>query len=219
VGEVLEVIATRDTETALRTGPSPAARRTIAVVVAGAGYAVSNWWALAFAPEPFRWWANFIVLPGLVLLAFAVGLTRAAPETRFVLAWLGAVIVTTGLLLFGHAMGHLWPFMIVVPAAGPLGLFAMRPADPSVRAFIHTLAGLAAVAIALGVTFVLINTDAVDLGAHHWWGGFMLGAAAVPLVNGLIVLAQRRGTYWFSMAVLLVALGGYTALAGIAQLT
>ena len=45
----------------------------------------------------------------------------------------------------------------------------------------------------------------------------MLAAAAVPALNGLILLAVRRGTYWFSMAVLLIALGGYTALAALAQ--
>lgn len=220
------MIATPDTELgfegvdaeAPRTGPTPYGRRAIAVAGTATGYVAANAWALAVADDPFRWWANFIVLPGLVLLAFAVGLTRAARETRFVLAWLGAIIVATGLLFFGHAMSHLWPVMIIVPCVGPLGLFALRPSDPSVRAFVHTIAGLAAVAIALGTTFLLISADAVDLGGHRWWAGFMLGAAAVPGLNGLALLAQRRGTYWFSMAVLLVVLGAYTALAGLAQL-
>jgi len=73
------------------------------------------------------------------------------------------------------------------------------------------------VAISLGVAFLLIRDDVIDLGDQRWWGWFMLAAAAVPMLNGLILLAVRRGTYWFSMAVLLIALGGYTALAGLAE--
>jgi hypothetical protein len=93
-------------------------------------YVAINAFMLAFAAEPFRWWANFITLPGLVLLALALGLTRAAKETRFVLAWIGAVVLTTGLLLFAHKMGALWPLMIVVPCLGPVVLFALRPGRP-----------------------------------------------------------------------------------------
>lgn len=198
-------------------GPTPAARRTVAVVGTLAGLIVIDALMTALAPEPFRWWANFITLPGLVVLAFAVGLARIARETRLVLVWIGSIILVTGLLLFAHAMGHLWPLMIVVACVGPVGLFALRPADASVRAFVDTVAGLAAVAVLLGVAFLLIRSGAVDFGGQRWWAWFMLAAAAVPLLNGLILLSMRRGTYWFSMAVLLVALGGYTLLAGLAE--
>jgi hypothetical protein len=153
-----------------------------------------------------------------VLLALALTLVRAAKETRFVLAWVGGIILTTGLLLFAHAMAGGWPLMIIVSCLGPAGLFALRPSDPSVRAFVDTIAGLAVVAISLGVAFIVVRSDAVDPGDVHWWAWFMLGAAAVPLLNGFILLAMRRGTYWFSMAVLLMALGGYTILAGLAEL-
>jgi hypothetical protein len=190
----------------------------VALVGVMAAFIVTNTVMAALATEPFRWWANFIILPGFVLLALALTLVRAAKETRFVLAWIGGIILTTGLLLFAHAMADLWPLMIIVPCLGPAGLFALRPTDPSVRAFVDTIAGLAVVAASLGVAFVLIRGDAIDLGDAHWWAWFMLGAAAVPLLNGLILLAGRRGTYWFSMAVLLVALGGYTVLAGLAEL-
>ena len=223
------MIATRDTELglgnvdltapdAVEAGPTPAARRTVAVVGTLGGFILINAVMTALAPEPFRWWANFITLPALVVLAFAVGLARIARETRLVLVWIGSIILVTGLLLFAHAMSDLWPLMIVVPCLGPVALFALRPADPSVRAFVDTVAGLAVVAVSLGVAFVLIRTGAVDLGREHWWAWFMLAAAAVPLLNGLVLLAQRRGTYWFSMAVLLIALGGYTVLAGVAEL-
>jgi hypothetical protein len=226
---VLGVMATRDTELgfgdvdltpqadAVQAGPTPAARRSVAVVGTLAGFIAINMVMTAFAAEPFRWWANFITLPGLIVLALAVGLSRIVRETRLVLLWIGSIILVTGLLLFAHKMGDLWPLMIVVPCLGPLGLFALRPSDPSVRAFVDTVAGLAAVAVSLGVAFVLIRSDAIDLDGQRWWAWFMLAAAAVPMLNGLVLLARRRGTYWFSMAVLLVALGGYTLLAGLAE--
>jgi hypothetical protein len=106
----------------------------------------------------------------------------------------------------------------VVPSLGPAFLFALRPADGSVRAFVNTVAGLALVTTALGLAFLLIRGGVVDPGDTRWWSFFMLAAAAVTGVNGLILMAARRGTYWFSMAVLLIALGGYTTLAAFAEL-
>jgi hypothetical protein len=225
---VLGVIAVRDTGPGVESyesyegavtavGPTPATRRSLAAINVVGGFVLINTLMSSFAPEPYRWWANFIVLPALVLVSFAVGLSKVAKETRFVLLWIGSIVLVTGLLLFAHSMGSLWPLMIVVPSLGPVALFGLRPADPSVRAFVDTVAGLAVVAVSLGVAFVLIRTEAIDLGGQRWWAWFMLAAAAVPLLNGLILLAVRRGTYWFSMAVLLVALGGYTVLAGLAE--
>jgi hypothetical protein len=174
--------------------------------------------SIAMSGSPFRWWADFILVTGLTFLTLAVGLSRAAPETRFVLGWIGAIVVTVALLLMAGGMGEYWPLMIVVPCLGPAALFGLRPTDGSVRAFANTVAGLALVGGALGVAFLMIRADVVDPGVSHWWGWFMLAAAAVSGANGLILLAARRGTYWFSMAVLLIALGGYTLLAGIAEL-
>jgi hypothetical protein len=174
---------------------------------------------VAVAGSPFRWWANFILVPALVFLTLSAGLPRAARETRFVLAWIGAIVLTVALLLMAGRMGEYWPLMIVVPCLGPAGLFALRPTDGSLRAFVDTVAGLSVVGIALGAAFLLIRADIVDPGEMNWWGWFMLAAAVVPGVNGLILLRSRQGTYWFSMAVLLVALGGYTTLAAVAQLS
>ncbi|GAA1032309.1 hypothetical protein GCM10009557_30400 [Virgisporangium ochraceum] len=174
--------------------------------------------SVATAEAPYRWWANFILVPALVFLTVSVGLPRAARETRFTLAWIGAIVLTVALLLMAGRMGELWPLMIVVPCLGPAGLFALRPTDGSLRAFVDTVAGLAVVGAALGVAFLLIRADVVDPGDLRWWGFFMLAGAVVAGVNGLILLTARRGTYWFSMAVLLIALGGYTTLAAIAEL-
>lgn len=195
---------------------SPGMRMAAATVLSlGILVAVNS---IAMSGSPFRWWADFILLPALVFLTLAVGLGRAAPETRFVLAWIGAVVLTVALLLMAGRIGEYWPLLIVVPCLGPAGLFALRPADGSLRAFVNTVAGLGLVGVALGLAFVLIRADVVDPGDTHWWGWFMLAGAVVAGFNGLVLMAVRRGTYWFSMAVLLIALGGYTVLAGIAEL-
>lgn len=210
-----------DTED-LSLGPRPvdarlAATRLTAATVLSLGI-VTAVNSVAISGSPFRWWANFILLPALVCLTLSAGLPRAAKETRFVLAWIGAVVLTVALLLMAGRMGEHWPLMIVVPCLGPAGLFALRPTDGSLRAFVDTVAGLAVVGIALGVAFLLIRADVVDPGSLNWWGLFMLAGAAVTGVNGVILLKSRHGTYWFSMAVLLIALAGYTTLAAFAQL-
>lgn len=174
--------------------------------------------SVAIAGSPFRWWADFILVPGLVFLTLAVGLPRAAAETRFVLGWIGAIVVTVALLLMAGRMGEYWPLMIVVPCLGPAGLFALRPDDGSLRAFVNTVAGLGLVGVALGLAFLAIRADVVDPGDTRWWAFFVLAGAIVTGVNGVVLMAARRGTYWFSMAVLLIALGGYATLAAIAEL-
>jgi hypothetical protein len=197
-------------------GRATVTRMTAATVLSlGILIAVNS---VAMAGSPFRWWADFIIVPGLVFLTLSVGLSRAARETRFVLAWMGAVVLAVALLLMAGKMGAYWPVMIMVPCLGPAGLFALRPADGSLRAFVNTVAGLALVGIALGLAFLLIRGGVVDPGDTRWWSYFMLAAAGVAGANGLILMATRRGTYWFSMAVLLTALGAYTTLAAIAEL-
>jgi hypothetical protein len=226
---VLVVMATRDRDMAndgLTTRQAPdglptgdladGAMRRIAAVAGPVGILVAAN-AVVMVDDPYHWWANFIMLPGLVLIGVALGLAGAARETRLVLAWMGTIILVTGLLLLTGSMGDLWPFMIIVPCLGPVTLFALRPTDPSVRAFVNTVAGLGVVAVALGAAFLLLRDDLIDLDDVRWWAWFMLAAAAVPAYNGTVLLAGRRGTYWFSMAVLLIALGGYTTLAALAE--
>lgn len=197
-------------------GRAPVTRMTAATVLSlGILIAVNS---IAMSGSPYRWWADFIIIPGLVFLTLSVGLPRAARETRFVLAWMGAVVLAVALLLMAGKMGEYWPLMIVVPCLGPVGLFALRPADASLRAFVNTVAGLAMVGIALGLAFLLIRGGTIDPGDTRWWSFAMLAAAGVTGANGLILLATRRGTYWFSMAVLLIALGAYTTLAAVAEL-
>jgi len=173
--------------------------------------------AVAYADREYRWWANFILLPGAVLLGFAAVPPRLPGAARYALGWVGAVVLTAGTLLLYGVMPDLWALMIVVPCLGPAGLLLVRSEDPSVRAAVRTGGGLGAVGALVGVTFLLIELDWVDFGAAHWWGWFMVAAGAVGVGNGGWLLRERRGGYWFSVAVLLLAFGAYGVLAGVQE--
>jgi hypothetical protein len=190
--------------------------RTVAAQVVCVGIlVVSN--LVAVGIDRFHWWANFILVPGALVAAAGLGLRHVNRATRFLIGWLGAIVFTTGLLLLTGSMGALWPFMIIVPCLGPVALFALRPADPSVRAMVDTVAGLGALGVVLGMMFLALDSGLVDPDGGRWWVWFMLAAGSVPLANGLGLLARRRGGYWFSTAVLLLAMGGFTILAALQE--
>jgi hypothetical protein len=190
-------------------------RAIVAQVVCLAAIAVAN--ILALTVGEFHWWANFVLVPGSVVAAAGLGLRDAGPAGRSVIGWLGAIVFTTGVLLLTGTMGALWPLMIVVPCLGPVALVALRPADASVRAMVDTVAGLGAVAVALGATFLALRADLVEFGSTRWWVWFMVAAATVPGVNGLLLLNRRRGGFWFSTAVLLLAAAGFTFVAAMRE--
>jgi hypothetical protein len=172
--------------------------------------------ALAYAGH-YRWWANFILLPGVVLAGLAVVPPRLPGAARYALGWAGAVVITAGALLLFEVMSDLWGFMIVVPCLGPAGLLLVRSGDPSVRAAVRTGGGLGVVGVLLGKVFVLIELDWVGFGETHWWSWFMAAAGAVAAGNGAWLLRERRGGYWFSVAVLLLAFGACGVLAGLQE--
>ncbi|GIJ50721.1 hypothetical protein Val02_76070 [Virgisporangium aliadipatigenens] len=162
--------------------------------------------ALAY-PGNYRWWANFILMPGAVLVGLGVVPLRLPAAARYVLVWAGAVVLTAGLLLMFERMADLWAYMIVVPCLGPAGLLLVRSGDPSMRAAVRTGGGLGLVGALLGVMFLAIESGWVEFERLHWWSFFMAAAGAVAAVNGGWLLRQRRGGYWFSVAVLLLAFG------------
>jgi hypothetical protein len=172
--------------------------------------------AVALAADRFHWWADFVLVPGALVAAAGLAM-RAGPVARFTVGWLGLIIFSTGVLLMTGGMGAGWPLMIIVPCLGPLALYAMRPADPSLRSLLHTVAGLAGLGVLLGGAFFAIKTGRYEPGRDRWWVGFMLAASVVPAGYGLALLARRRGVYWYSTAVLLLALGGFTILAALRE--
>jgi hypothetical protein len=165
----------------------------------------------------YHWWANFILVPGAVLTAFASPAGRWRHPAWNIVLWTGVIVTLVGVLLTFNAMGSCWPLMISVPSLGlavTVGRTLPRVADPSARAVVRSVIELAGLGGLLGVVLMLIIHDVVDIGQYRWWTVFMITSGAVPLSNGMWLLALRRGTDWFSTAILLMGIGAAAAFCG-----
>lgn len=170
---------------------------------------------VAVATGHYRWWANFILAAGGVLIALACTASPLRSPGRCATLSVGCTVTTAGTLLTMEAMGAGWPAMITVPCLGIAVTLAWtigEMSDPSGRAIVRTMVGLAGLGALLGVPLILIVNDVLDTGGVRWWAGFMAAAGAVQLVEGVRLVLIRRGFYWFSTAVLLLALGSMTML-------
>lgn len=187
----------------------------VALACAGAGVVLLN---AVSGGSAYRWWANFILVPGALLMAAGIALTGAHIAARYIVSWVGLIIFGTGALLILHAMTRGWPLMIVMPCLGLALLLQWRSDDPGVRAAVWTVGGLAFLGTVLGLTLLAMRIGLLDFGESRWWVAFMAAAALVPLGGGALVLRARRGEYWFSIAVLLVATGAGGLLAALREL-
>src|SRR6185503_157372 len=97
-------------------------------------------------------------------------------------------------------------------------LLTLRHADRSVAAMVRTVGLLGLLGVALGVTFLAVVNDVVDPGDARWWIMYEFAAGTAAAGNGLYLLLGRRGGYWFSVSVLLLALGGGTVLVAFREL-
>jgi hypothetical protein len=187
----------------------------VALACAGAGVVLLN---AVSAGEGYRWWANFILIPGGLLAATGIALAGAHIAVRYIVAWVGLIIFGTGALLMLRVMTDGWPLMIAMPCFGLAMLLQWRPDDPGVRAAALTVGGLAFLGTVLGLTLLAMRLGLIDFGGSRWWVAFMAAAAVVPIAGGVLVLRARRGEYWFSMAVLLIAAGAGGLLAAMREL-
>jgi hypothetical protein len=172
--------------------------------------------AAVFTGE-FHWWANFVLVPGAALVVLGVALDERR-TTRLILWWLGAIVLVVGFLLLLGRMGDGWPLLIAVPCVGPAALLALRIGDPSMAAVVRTVGLLSLLGVALGVTFEVFQLGLIEPGGHLWWVTYMFAAGAVPAANGAALLLIRRGGYWFSASVLLIAIGVVTILTSVREL-
>jgi hypothetical protein len=161
----------------------------------GAAVGVAGLTSTAQAAGHFHWWAGFIVVPGALIAASGAVLLAQGRSTGkglfgYVTACAGALVFTVGALLMVGKMGEGWPLMISLPALAVAGTYAWRPEHPLARAFHRMIASLAVAGAALGVTFVLMNTGALDL-EGDWWGWFMMLGAVLVALNGLELLRHR----------------------------
>ncbi|GAB3143534.1 hypothetical protein GCM10027290_19990 [Micromonospora sonneratiae] len=176
---------------------APGASRTLTSWLISAGLAalaVTTVTVTAQSSGRFHWWAGFILVPGALIAAsggplLARGGGRAF--TGYLVAWVGGLVFAVGAILMFGAMGRCWPIMIVLPTLAVAGTYFWRPVHPLARAFHRTIASLALAGAALGVTFQLMTTDVIDFGETAWWGGFMMLAGVIILLNGLELLRHR----------------------------
>lgn len=172
----------------------------------------------AVSQPHYRWWANFVVIPGAALAALGAG-ARVVPRAgRIFVVWSGGLIFLTGALLILHAMGDGWPLMISAPCLGVPALLLWRPADSSVATVAHTMIGIGSLGVPVGITLLLLVNDIIDLGDARWWVFYMMAAGVILVVNALVLLHARRGYYWLSVVVLLFWLGLGTILAGFREI-
>lgn len=172
--------------------PGTAARWLGSLAVAG--FAVAVMTATAQAVGRFHWWAGFVLVPGALIAATGGPLlfrTGGRAFVGYLLACVGGLVFAVGGLLMLGLMGRGWPFMITLPALAVAGTYLWRSNDPLPRAFHRTIAMLALVTAALGVTFLLLVNDVLGFGARGWWGGFIMAAGVVILGNGLELLRHR----------------------------
>lgn len=173
------------------TGPGGAAAVIGWALVIAAGVAVGL--NVGAESAPHHWWANFVLLPGLALLALAVpGLTRRGGSVPggYAVACVGALIAVVGALLLAGEMHRGWPLMIVFPSLAIAGTYTWHAGHPVLRGLHRTVAGLALVAVLLGLLLQLTVFGA-DFGGLRWWGAVVLLAGLVIGANGVELLGHR----------------------------
>lgn len=162
--------------------------------LAVAGVAVVAVTVTAQSIDRFHWWAGFVLVPGALIGATGGPLLTRGGGRAFVgylLGCVGSLVFAVGTLLMLGLMGRGWPTMITLPGLLIAGTYGWRSADPLPRAFHRTVAMLALVTAALGVTFQLLISDVLDFGDAGWWGGFIMAGGLVVLGNGLELLRYR----------------------------
>jgi hypothetical protein len=164
------------------------------IAVASVAVGVATVTTIAQSVDRFHWWAGFVLVPGAIIAAAGAPLlTRGGGRafTGYMITGVGLLVFTVGTLLMVGAMTEGWPIMIILPALAVTGSYVWRPDHPLARVFHRTVATLALGGVAVGVTFLLMNADAIDFGESNWWGGFMMAAGVIVALNGVALLRHR----------------------------
>ncbi|MFZ6027589.1 MAG: hypothetical protein ACOYYS_07730 [Chloroflexota bacterium] len=153
--------------------------------------------------HPFRWWALFILLPGLMFFggAWLAARGQAPYRVGLILFGLGLIVLTVAsIFLLNLRWERWWPLMLIAPAL-PLFLIGLPdPAlaqKPAAAAWLSLLSWVGATVILLGLTFLAGNFRLIDLSAwtqrFGWWGVFILLCAIGAAVNGAQLWMQTNG--------------------------
>jgi hypothetical protein len=157
-----------------------------------------------FSRHP-NWWAVFILVPALGLLAGAAlahRQSRGAFNLWVRLALSSGLIVLAVGLIFAFVLdwSYAWTLMLIVPG---LAVFLNGFTRPRARFgtpmgsaanFLFWLGGSVAL---LGLTFLLDSLGLIDLqtmlGSTHWWSAFILLPGLGALINAFAIYANNGG--------------------------
>lgn len=185
--------------------------------VALAGLAVAAVTITAQSIERFHWWAGFILVPGALIAASGGPLLVRGGGRAFagyVVACLGGLVFAVGAILMLGGMARGWPLLITLPSLAVAGTYYWHLAHPLARGLHRTIAMLALGGAAVGGTFLLMHARWVDFGSTPWWGGFMMLAGVIVLVNA-VELTRHRIAYRLQAITLLLGPAVITFLLGL----
>jgi hypothetical protein len=194
---------------------STGARWLVSLGVAAVAVAAVN--IAAQSTGRYHWWAGFILVPGALIAATGGPLlVRGGGRAfgGFLVACVGGLVFAVGAILMFGAMGRYWPLMITLPSLGVAGTYRWHAAHPLARGLHRTVAMLGLGGALLGATFLLMQAGMIDFGETDWWGGFMMLAGVIVLVNAL-ELVRHRIPYRLQAITLLLGPAVFTFLLGL----
>jgi hypothetical protein len=162
----------------------------------------------------FHWWALFILMPGALITAVGGVLLARGKAGGYVAACVGVLVFAIGAILMFGAMPQLWALTIILPCLAIAGGYAWRPSDPIARAYQRTVAMLALVGVALGLTMLVLDARGEFSRMADWWPWFMIAGGAIVVANGA-ELVRHRLAYRVPAAVLATGPGLVAILLGI----
>jgi hypothetical protein len=172
---------------------------------------------VARAVGDFHWWAEFTAVPGAGIAAAGVPLLARGGDRGlfgYLVCWCGALIFLVGALLMFGAMGDGWPVLISAPALTVAGTYFWHADDPLPRGLHRTVVSLALLAVTLGGVFLAMQTGWSGFSNAHWWGGYMIAAGGLVLLNS-VELLRHRMRYGLQAATLMAGPGVLTILLGL----
>jgi hypothetical protein len=180
----------RSTLTFFHKEQSPAAFQlaTIAgasIFVAGGILTALHWW------RPANWWAFFILLPAIALLAaggrIALSMRRLHPMAT-ILAAPGIVPLTVACMFLAPADWRVdWPMMIAAPGAMLILIGVSSVRHPVTRAWFRTVLAIGVMLIVLAGIFSsgmrILDAHWIPSHGFAWWGVPMLIPGLAALYN------------------------------------
>jgi hypothetical protein len=173
------------------------------------------------------WWANFIFIPAVVLLASAWWLwPHAAGYWRIsvhLCLSLGAIVFTVATILLFDVMWFGWTLLILVPGLALLGhsiaLTRMTKA-PGLQAWFRAITWGGIITGLLGLTFLLMRLGVLPMqqlvGSFQWWSIIII-LVGVGAIWNAGWLYRREGDRLTSSALVLGGLGMLNCILGLLE--